>query len=319
MTPERLAAIINHARITSADLKALAADESWRTAERLGIMELVADRLANNPALNEGLSARIKAIASRQIALDNVHTAELRRCLAALAAAGVECVLMKGAQLAYTHYRRSDLRPRFDADIMIPVARREAAQNALASEGYLPDIQSSADLMLHQKSYVKPLDNRTAHVVDLHWRVTNPEIFRGILTFEEIAASAVPVAALGSSARGLSAIHALLLACVARVAHPHSVERLIWLYDIHLIASRLDPREWSLFASLAADRGVAAICANGLGKARGFFRTPVPVNLRGSARPAAKARIEATAIADDKPPAVRVVAATLTKLARSYR
>ena len=61
---------------------------------------------------------------------------------------------MKGAQLAYTHYRRSDLRPRFDADLMIPVARREAAENVLASEGYLPDIQSIAHLMLHQKSYL---------------------------------------------------------------------------------------------------------------------------------------------------------------------
>ena len=179
MTPERLAAIINHARITAADLKALAEDESWRTAERLGIMELVADRLANNPALNETLEARIQAITLRQIALDDVHTSELRECLAALAAAGVECVLMNGTQLAYTHYRRSDLRPRFAADIMIPVARREAAQRALASEGYLPDIQSSADLLLHQKSYVKPLDNRAAHVVDLHWRVTNPEDLPG--------------------------------------------------------------------------------------------------------------------------------------------
>ena len=49
--------------------------------------------------------------------------------------------------------------------------------------------------------------------------------------------------------RGLSPVHALLVACIHRVAHHRGTERLIWLLDIHLLASRLEEREWTALVS----------------------------------------------------------------------
>jgi hypothetical protein len=63
---------------------------------------------------------------------------------------------------------------------------------------------------------------------------------------------------------------------VHRVAHHFDSDRLLWLYDIHLIASRLDTHSWSEFIDLAAARRVLAICRAGLRRSVEHFRTHVP-------------------------------------------
>jgi hypothetical protein len=63
---------------------------------------------------------------------------------------------------------------------------------------------------------------------------------------------------------------------VHRVAHHFNDDRLVWLYDIHLLASRLSEREWVLFAERAHERGVSAIARESLMRAAGYFQTTVP-------------------------------------------
>jgi hypothetical protein len=112
--------------------------------------------------------------------------------------------------------------------------------------------------------------------LDVHWSLTNPLVFADVLSFEELAARSVPVTGLAPSARGLSPVHALLVACVHRVAHHYDAACLIWLYDIHLIASRFTDGEWDEFVTLAASRHVAAVCRVSLQRAADHFQTSVP-------------------------------------------
>ena len=77
---------------------------------------------------------------------------------------------------------------------------------------------------MYQASYVTRPRNAPVHVVDLHWRIANPQRVRPVLAYEELAAAAEPVPALAPRARGLRRVHALLLACVHRVAH-HAMHR----------------------------------------------------------------------------------------------
>ena len=275
VTVERLAEIVLQAPLTAADCEALGHDRSWELAERHGVAELVAARLAGRQNLDPALLERGEAITRRHLALDMAHEAQLRRCLASLQAANVTPVVVKGAQLAYTHYDRPDLRPRLDADVVIAEADRSRAHDALVREGYVPDVAASAGLVLHQQTYVKCLDHGLPHVVDMHWRLANPEVFGGVLGFDEMARDAVAIDTLGDDARGLSPVHSLLVACIHRVAHHRGAARLIWLLDIHLIASRLDEDEWKAFVKLAVDRRVAAVCTDGLERTRQLFGTPL--------------------------------------------
>src|SRR5678816_3932786 len=77
------------------------------------------------------------------------------------------------------------------------------------------------------------------HLYDVHWKLACPQAFAHLLTYGEVAAEAVPVSALGPHARRPSDGHELFIACVHRAAHHAGDERLIWLYDIHLMTERL--------------------------------------------------------------------------------
>lgn len=254
----------------------IAHDAFWQEAGDQGVAPLVAAALAASPDAPAALRGVARERTHRLIAADLLREAELQELLAALAAASVDALLIKGALLAYTHYPRPDLRPRLDTDLIIPAARRSVAHDVLVALGYEPDVQASGDCVLHQRAYVKRLHDAPVHVVDVHWRLANPEVFRHVLSFEQMASCAVAIPALGAAARGLSDVHALLVSCVHRVAHHFDDDRLIWLYDIHLIARRLEAEAWTRFAALAVERRVAAVCRAGLQKAIERFATPVP-------------------------------------------
>lgn len=86
----------------------------------------------------------------------------------------------------------------------------------------------------------------------------------------------------------LSDAMALLHACIHRATHFRSSyrvgdklyydgDRLIWLYDIHLLASRMDTSAWNaFFASVRVARGSAPLCINGIESARARFGTDIP-------------------------------------------
>jgi hypothetical protein len=107
-------------------------------------------------------------------------------------------------------------------------------------------------------------------------------MFANVLEYDEVAAGAVPIPALGPHARGAGPVEALLLACIHPVMHHRNVERPLWIYDIHLLASRLTESQFDRFADLAVSKSIAAIAARGLCLARFWLRTNVPESVTGT-------------------------------------
>jgi len=272
---ERFARALRGGPLSASAAAALDGDEIWYAATRHGVAPLLAERLAACDPLPVALRARVRQLTQDFVATDLWQEAALGECLSALDEAGHAALLMKGALLAYTHYPRPDLRPRLDTDILIRWEQRAAVDATLSRLGYTADVRASNELVLYQQTYVNRSGDGQAHVLDVHWRLSNPEVFRSVLTFDEMNASATSVSGL-PAARGLSDVHALIVACVHRVAHHRDDERLIWLYDIHLLASRLDRAQWAKVAALAAERGVQSVCAAGLRRAQHFFGTSIP-------------------------------------------
>lgn len=245
-------------------------------ADREGALPLVSEHLIRIPDAPQELVGLFAAAATRHAAADVVREAELVRLVAGLADAGVVPLLMKGAQLAYTHYRRPDLRPRMDTDLIVSPSGRAAAHRRLLAMGYAPVEQMTGDLVMYQSVYVTRRDGVPVHAVDLHWRLANPQRFGAVLTYEELAASAVPIAPLGDRARGLSQTHALLVACIHPAAHHRHAQRLIWQYDVHLLGSRCSPADWDALAAMAVERQVTSVCRRTLDLVRQRFGTMVP-------------------------------------------
>ncbi len=230
-----------------------------RAAEAHGILPLLATAAVEQPAAPAGIVIALRRRASAEAVRDLVREVDLRQLVDAFDRAGVAALLIKGADVAYSQYPRPDLRPRLDTDLLIEPGAHARAVGVLEQLGYEALEQVEADLVMYQQSFVRrDATGARAHLVDLHWRIANPQRFAHVLQFDELAASATPRPALGPHARGLDPAHGLVLACVHRVAHHFDPTRLIWTYDLHRLATALETTDWTRVTALARDRRVAA-------------------------------------------------------------
>ena len=230
-------------------------DAVLAAAREQGVFLLLADRL------------RLPLFAAelRQAALvDALRTRELQAVLAALAGAGVHAMLFKGAALAHTHYPRPELRPRSDTDLVIPIDARDSVAAVLLRLGYRRPPEIDSGLAVGQFHFVKIDDVGLEHALDVHWRLSNVRAFAETLTYDELVCDAVAVPALGPHAWTASQIHALLLACIHRVAHHADTTYLLWLVDVHLLARSLTAADRNGFVALASAKRVRAVCARTL-------------------------------------------------------
>jgi hypothetical protein len=209
-------------------------------------------------------------------AIEMIRSRETASVLTMLAASGIHPILLKGAPLAHVVYDSPALRPHADTDLLIRGEERERAKSTMRGRGYVESLLSTGELLFCQFAMVRRDSFGVEHAFDFHWRISTQSMFAGVLMYDELAADAIPVPALGPHARCAGAVHALLLACIHPVMHHRSTERLIWLYDIHLLISRLSDAEMERFANLAVDKRVAAICLHQIALARERFGTSVP-------------------------------------------
>jgi len=224
------------------------------------------------PDIREGLARKARAEAAREL----LRHREIIVVLEALAGEGVHPILLKGTPFAYQVYEAPHLRPRCDTDLLVPRAQIEMVRRSLAPRGYCAPLYCDGELLFCQFELAKEDEFGVDHVFDFHWKISTQSMFADLLTYDELSAAAVPVPTLGSHARTAGLVHALLLACLHPVMHHRNIERLIWIYDIHLLASGLSAAEFGRFVDLAVAKQVATISARGLALAHARFATRIP-------------------------------------------
>ncbi|MBI4526966.1 MAG: nucleotidyltransferase family protein [Deltaproteobacteria bacterium] len=233
------------------------------------------------------LRDRLEKAAHRQAATELIRRHELVTVLGELANSGVRSLLLKGTPLAYALYPSAALRTRGDTDLLIKTADLGAVCEVLERLGYRRPNAVSGKLISSQFCYQKQDRYDVGHDLDVHWRISNFQSLGHVLTFDELDSRSVPVPALGPYARRLGFLDALLLACIHRLTHyqaPYYIgpvahyggNRLIWLYDIHLLASSLPPEDWELFIRAAEEKRLRAICLDGLSVAAQALGTCLP-------------------------------------------
>jgi hypothetical protein len=229
---------------------------------------------------------RLRESALATVANELTWESEISEILAQLADTGVQSLLLKVAPLAYTLYPKPDLRPRCDTDLLVVPAQRDLTIQVLEQAGYRAAESAGGRLASYQTAFSRSLGAGRSHVIDLHWRINNAQVFARAFGFDELAAEAMPVPRLGPAARAPCPVHALLIACLHRTAHlgppidvaglPYlEANRLIWLYDIHLLANTLSGADWSRLTDLAEAKGLRAVCLDGLRTTQRYLRMVV--------------------------------------------
>jgi hypothetical protein len=205
------------------------------------------------------------------VIVDCVRHAELVTVLAELSAAGVRVLLFKGAALAHTHYPAPHLRVRADTDLLVSASDVRALEDVLGRLGYVRPAETSGRLVSYQSHYHKIDRHGVTHAFDVHWRISNLQALADRLTFQELWEHRIPLAALGSSAVTVDDVHALLLALVHLAGHHPGSRNLLWIHDLHMLASGLTPEEMRQVQEIAGARGLGPLAADGLVLARDWF------------------------------------------------
>jgi hypothetical protein len=221
----------------------------------------------------------LSVAARMRTAEELLRASETRTVLDELARGGVRAILIKGTALAYTLYEAPALRSRDDTDLLIAESDIPNAQQVMASLGYTATILCQD---LFSQFEVQKVDRfGVCHTFDVHWRISTQPVFADVLTYQEMLLRTVAVPALGSAAIAPHTADALLLSCIHPAMHHRNAERFLWIYDTHLLASRLEHDEFDAFVRRAARKKVMAVCAHALSRAQALFQTAVPADVIG--------------------------------------
>jgi len=273
--PERVEQIAGVIRGDASALRGCVdADAAFADAAQAhGVHGLVTQALRANELWHLVLPETRAALNShlRHTALsDRYFRRQTIRAVTALREAGIPILTFKGEAIACTHYPRPHLRPRCDTDLLVAKRDASAAARVLEALGYRP-VNMVAREVVHTQQVFSEIDGAMRHVIDLHWGVSNRPPFAGVFTFDELARDAVEIGPIP----GMPApnpVHALLLACLHRVTHHENSVRLVWLYDIALLAGGLSDKEWEQVRRIAFRKALCGVCATGIEMAASFFR-----------------------------------------------
>lgn len=251
-----------------------------------GVLALLHERLNHVNGWPAVILQRLRERAIGQAMWEMRHQQVLVEVLANFANAGTQPVLFKGTALAYSLYGNPVLRARGDTDLIVSAADKARVIGMLEAGGFMRAAAASRVLSSYQTSYTLG-----DHTLDLHWRINDSELLSQLFTYDELREQATPLPALSPAAWAPGPVHAMLLACLHRAMHmetPYysdgvayfSGNRLIWLYDIHLLAQAMTAEQWEDFAEIADRKGLRAICLDAIERTQTCFNTTLPDRVR---------------------------------------
>ena len=225
----------------------------------------------------------LKPLARTAVAREVFVQRDLQIVTDALTAEGIPALVVKGSALAYTCYPEPWLRPRVDTDVLVRLGDVTASARVLQRCGYLrSDGTNTGSLVSHQVSFERGDDGGVRHVIDLHWKIVNPQIVADALPFDDLWSSARTAPGLGTAARVPSRVASIAIACLHRLAHHQGPDRLLWVYDLHLLTGSLSRTDWEALRDFACARQIAGLCADGLRAARACLGSELPPDIEAA-------------------------------------
>jgi Uncharacterised nucleotidyltransferase len=228
------------------------------------------------------LDASIRAQCVEQPLREQVtHTLALRAATAEIleqfADKGIDMIILRGQAVAETLYTPATLRPQTDVDVLVDAADVPRVNELLTGLGFaplppLPQVLARGDVLLDV--HTEPLGIERIASWALLTPLRAPDFFRH---------------AQRKSMLGVTAIQpdaGVVLPYLSFHAMKHSFERLIWLWDIALLARNIDADgAWDEVATGIAEYALERPCFYALSYASEHLAAPVPTSLLDALQP----------------------------------
>lgn len=248
-------------------------------ASRHGVLPLLHYLLSEGDhwqACPQALQTALSSTRKQAVAMSMMRRLSLASLFTTLAKANIKPLLLKGEALAHTRYASPELRVRGDTDILIPVTAISRTISALESDGF-KILSEHSRYKSHQFTAIKPMIGNVMFQVDVHWRISNAPAYARMFDYETCFAESESIDVNGQVCHVLNPVHALMHACLHLGVQPEEQpERLIWIYDIHLLVAKMSKQELLEMATLASQKGVNHFCLQAIERAQQCIETPVP-------------------------------------------
>ena len=254
-----------------------------------GIMGLLNDRARVLHGWPLEVLSQIRERATAQAMWETRHRIVLARLLGAFAEAGVRSLFLKGTGLAYDLYQNPASRARGDTDLLVDQGQLEHARGVLNDLGFVvdPNVASLSDDLYLQEIWQFAHPDGSRHDIDLHWQVMNSFALSQTIGVEACFASAIALPRLARQAMTVDHVTMLVHTALHKATHIVSPyfsdgqayyggDRLIWIYDIHLLAQAFSEDDWTQLLWVARKDGIAEVCLAALVCARDGLGTHVP-------------------------------------------
>lgn len=257
----------------------------WRTVADLAGYHRLGGRLASSLEATRDVGAPAALVAEllghRERAKQRFFTEalpQLEELCAALVAANVRPVLLKGASLILSGVARPGERPLSDLDLLVARSEAKSAQSVLDELGYRTGVSTEIRDQAWRDHYQDaPFSHpdRWLHI-DLHWDIQHP---RHRARFDVLTMSRTPLELpSGSVIDRFADTDELTHLCLhfwkdREQGRPGALGQ---LWDIHAAAGRLDPTDWPGLAERARGRGHERTLAAVLAIANLLLGLPIP-------------------------------------------
>ena len=257
-------------------------DKILEQANLHGIPQLLNSQVQTGilSGVNDGLIEQLKSESFRSAAFDMTMNAATCKTLDLLAEREIPALLLKGTPVAHLYFPATYLRTRCDTDVYIWEDDLEKAIAVLSGDNYHISKSESREISSKQFVAAMPSVQSTYIHFDMHWKLSNRVMFQHTLPFDECLETSQPVPSLGPNAMALSKTDLLIHACIHRIAHGRNTERnrLIWLYDIHLLIGAMSDAELQQFPVTAKQKSIGCLCADALEVCQDLFGTELPAD-----------------------------------------
>lgn len=252
-----------------------------------GVAALLCERLRGGLCWPADLMQAVREETRKAAMWELRHQQVLIELLTRLAGREVRPLIFKGTALAYSLYGNSVWRMRGDTDFIVAPAEMAPTREVLATQQFRRDLDAGGEAISHAENWTLARAETGIHAIDLHRRLVSGAVMSGLFGYPELLAASRPLPRLGALALGLGHVHALLLACLHRAKHDSSPyysdgvaylggDRLIWLYDMHLLAGAMTAADWQAFTATAQAKGLSDVCLGSLEATVVRFGTQLP-------------------------------------------
>ena len=221
--------------------------------------------------VSDPLMGRLKGVYRRAWVDTQTLFNDMTPTLAALEAAGVQTLLLKGAPLAIAYYRSHATRPMFDLDIVVPAQDREKAQAILQARDWKLAPYRPEDLPdQHGLGY----SNAAGRELDLHWQFLRETPSDAATAW--FWRSARPLTFNGVETRQLRPT-AMLLHVILHGVRTNIEPPIRWIVDAGVILQTAgDEIDWAELVAFARDQKVSYRTFRGLDYLAREYELAVP-------------------------------------------